>query len=121
MCFIIHSAMVLYSFVNALILFWCLGAFNITREAQRRSQEAQMTVDGTNRYIQESQNVRERVEKMLEDNMDDFNKTLQNNQNALKELDMDVMELSGKITEINTMVMHFHWVFYNDCGKFCQS
>jgi prefoldin subunit 5 len=67
-----------------------------------------MMVDGTNRYIQESQDTRERVERMLEDNMEDFNKTLQNNQNALKDLDMDVMELSGKITEINTMVSLCH-------------
>lgn len=63
-----------------------------------------MMVDGTNRYLQDSENVRERVEKMLEENMEAFNNSLETNQKSLKDLDMDVMELSGQIAEINTMV-----------------
>lgn len=66
-----------------------------------------MMVDGTNRYLQDSENVRERVEKMLEENMEDFNNSLEANQKSLKDLDMDVMELSGQIAEINTMVCFF--------------
>lgn len=63
-----------------------------------------MMVDGTDKYIQDSSDVRKRVENMLKDNMVEYNKSLEENQNALKDLDMEVMELSGKITEINTMV-----------------
>lgn len=80
------------------------GAFNITKEAQLRSREAQMIVDGTNRYIEESQEVRERVETMLEQNMADFNRSLEENEKALRDLDNEVIELSSKITDINTMV-----------------
>ncbi|KAL4226155.1 Laminin subunit beta-1 [Mactra antiquata] len=80
------------------------GAFNITKEADRASKEAQAIVDGTARYIQESQDVREQVENMLKDNMNDFDNSLKENQEALTKLDGEVNDLSGKITDINSMV-----------------
>ena len=80
------------------------GAFNITKEAQIRSQEAQMIVDGTKDTIEDSENVRGRVEKMLEENEDEFNRRLNENQEAIDELNEEVTELSDKITDINNMV-----------------
>lgn len=81
-----------------------IGAFNITREAQLRSQEAQQMVDGTNKYLQDSSNVRAQVENMLQNSMANFNDSLIRNQEALRELDAEVKDLSDKIQDINTKV-----------------
>ena len=80
------------------------GAFNITKEAQIRSQEAQAIVDGTKDTIDDSENVRSRVEKMLEENEEEFNRKLSENQDDLDDLNEEVTELSDKITDINMMV-----------------
>lgn len=80
------------------------GAFNITKEAQIRSQEAQTIVDGTKDTIDDSENVRSRVEKMLEENEEEFNRKLSENQDDLDDLNEEVTELSDKITDINMMV-----------------
>jgi len=80
------------------------GAYNITREAQQRSQAAQNMVDGTNRYLDDSKAVRERVEKLLEDNLAGFNDSIEENRAALGELNTEITDLSDKIQGINTMV-----------------
>ena len=85
-------------------IIYIVGAFNITREAQLRSQEAQLMVDGTNKYLQDSSNVRGQVENMLQNSMVDFNNSLELNQQALSDLDADVKVLSGKIVDINAKV-----------------
>ena len=80
------------------------GAFNITREAQLRSQDAQALVDGTAKYLADSAEVRGRVESLLEVSLRDFNASLDSNMEELRKLDADVIALSDKITDINTMV-----------------
>ncbi|WAR26302.1 LAMB1-like protein [Mya arenaria] len=81
-----------------------LGAINITREAEQRSLQAQSVVDGTNKYLDDSAAVRGRVEKILEDNLSDFNTSIENNQEALRELDDKVSMLSDMLPEINGKV-----------------
>lgn len=93
-----------YKLTNWDILPSLAGAFNITREAQLRSQEAQQMVDGTNKYLQDSSNVRAQVETMLQNSMATFNESLERNQEALRDLNVEVEELSNKIQDINTMV-----------------
>ncbi|XP_052780094.1 laminin subunit beta-1-like [Mya arenaria] len=80
------------------------GAINITREAEQRSLQAQSVVDGTNKYLDDSAAVRGRVEKILEDNLSDFNTSIENNQEALRELDDKVSMLSDMLPEINGKV-----------------
>lgn len=61
-------------------------------------------VDGTNKYLQDSSNVRAQVETMLQNSMATFNESLERNQEALRDLNVEVEELSNKIQDINTMV-----------------
>ena len=82
------------------------GAFNITKEAKIRSEEAQAIVDSTKDIIDDSENVRDRVEKMLEENQEEFNNKLTENQESLANLNEEVTELSNKITDINNMVRY---------------
>ena len=77
-----------------------------------------MIVDGTKDTIEDSENVRGRVEKMLEENEDEFNRRLNENQEAIDELNEEVTELSDKITDINNMVSGktpFYYTSYLSC------
>ena len=80
------------------------GAFNITKEAQLRSQRAQDIVDATKDSLTRSEGVRSQAEQLILDNMGDFNRSLTANQEALDKIDEEVMSLSGKVTDINMMV-----------------
>jgi len=80
------------------------GAYNITKEAELRSAEAKMMVESSDKFVENSAEVRARVENMLEENIEAFNASLAENQNALDNLNEEVEGLSMKITEINSMV-----------------
>jgi septal ring factor EnvC (AmiA/AmiB activator) len=81
-----------------------LGAFNSTRESQRRSQLAQRKVDGTQSTVDESMKTRDVVERMIEDNEDSFNQKITENQQDLDEVDGQIGGLEDKIAELNKIV-----------------
>ena len=80
------------------------GAFNITKEAEKRSREAQQVVDGTSRHLAESEQVRQRTEDLISQRQADFDEQLERNKQSLDSLDSDVSELSGRLADINNMV-----------------
>ncbi|KAK6176840.1 hypothetical protein SNE40_015066 [Patella caerulea] len=83
------------------------GALNITRQAERRSQEAQRKVDGTAPIIADSERTRKRVEDLIAQNGANFNENLKRNQDDLDDLDNKVTSLGGRISDLNNLV----------CGK----
>ena len=91
-----------------------VGAFNITKEAERRSREAQQVVDGTSRHLTESERIRQRTEDLISQRQADFVDQMERNQQNLDSLDSDVSELSGRLADINNMVCL--WL-----GRLCSS
>ncbi|ESO91420.1 hypothetical protein LOTGIDRAFT_209765 [Lottia gigantea] len=83
------------------------GALNITREAERRSQDAQRLVDSTSPLLTDSERTRRRVEDLISQNGAQFDDKLKRNKAELDKLDNKVTDLGGRIANINNMV----------CGK----
>lgn len=80
------------------------GAFNITKEAEKRSREAQQVVDGTARRLAESEQIRQRTEDLINQRQADFDDQLERNRQNLDSLDSDVSDLSARLSDINNMV-----------------
>ncbi|KAK7490606.1 hypothetical protein BaRGS_00018209 [Batillaria attramentaria] len=79
------------------------GAFNITKEAERRSREAQQVVDGTARHLADSERTRQRVEDLISARQSSFEAQVADNEQALNSLDRDVSDLSSRLSNINNM------------------
>ena len=82
------------------------GALNLTRDAARRSQDAQNRVLQSKASLTSSENIRRRVEEMLAKAEIEANEGQTVNEDLLKELDAKVVELNAKIPGLNSMV-HF--------------
>ncbi|XP_069142073.1 laminin subunit beta-1-like [Argopecten irradians] len=80
------------------------GAFNITKEAQQRSQMAQAKIDSTENTMRESERIRQETEQLLADGQDRFDNQIEENRNNLASLDASVSGLSNRIADINEMV-----------------
>lgn len=80
------------------------GALNLTREAQRRSQEAQNRVLQSTASLAESEKIRKRVEDQLAAEEVSLQSGQNGNENLLKDLDAKVIELNANIPGLNTMV-----------------
>lgn len=80
------------------------GAYNITREAQQRSQRAQAKVDSTQMILDESERIRAETEQLLQDGQERFDNQLTENKNNLASLDASVNGLSSRVADINEMV-----------------
>ncbi|XP_033744359.1 laminin subunit beta-2-like [Pecten maximus] len=80
------------------------GAFNITKEAQQRSQMAQAKIDNTESIMVESERIRQETEELLENGQERFDNQLAENRNNLASLDASVSGLSNRIADINEMV-----------------
>lgn len=80
------------------------GALNLTRDAQRRSQEAQNRILQSTASLSKSQEIRGRVENMLNQTEIDIAAGQVENEDLLAELDATVVELNSKIPGLNSMV-----------------
>ncbi len=80
------------------------GAYNSTKESQRRSLAAQSRVDDTENTVRESEYVRNQVEDLIADNQDDFDRQYQDNEQSVRDIDTQLDRLDDKITDLNGMV-----------------
>lgn len=80
------------------------GAFNITKDAQRRSQAAADKVQDTRGILHESAGHRHRTERLLDRAADQYNVTFQENEAALNRITDKIGELEDRIPDINEMV-----------------
>ena len=76
----------------------------MTREAQKRSQEAQNSILQSTASLTKSQEIRGRVENMLNQTEIDIATGQVQNEDLLTELDATVVELNSKIPGLNSMV-----------------
>lgn len=77
-----------------------------------KSRQAQRIVDGTQGTLDNSATTRQQVEDMLAQNMDEFNRRIQDNENNLNSIDNKVNGLGSQIADLNEMVcMSFSIMF----------
>lgn len=92
------------------------GAYNSTLDSYRRSQEAQDQVDRTSGIVRQSQSLREKVDDLIDNGQDTFNKEFEDNEIKLRELDQVAKEQDGKITGLNEKVCDGHG---DPCDSLC--
>ncbi|XP_013782951.1 laminin subunit beta-1-like [Limulus polyphemus] len=80
------------------------GAFNITKDAQRRSRAAEGQVKDATPLIYDSERQRRRTENLLEQAQGGYNKSYEENEAALNDIADQLDRLEGGITDINNMV-----------------
>ena len=108
-----HCLKVTFTFNNVRYLRYLLlslfsGAFNSTRESQHRSQLAQHKVDRTADTIDQSMQIRDQVERLIDNYEDSFHEKISENQQDLDEIDGQIGGLEDKIAQLNKIVCSAH-------------
>ncbi|KAF4532826.1 hypothetical protein B566_EDAN002677 [Ephemera danica] len=80
------------------------GALNLTREAQRRSHEAQQNADDTKALIDDSERHYRRTEGLIGRSAEQFRQTRDDNDKLLKNLSERLDSLEEEIPELNEFV-----------------
>lgn len=80
------------------------GAFNLTRDAQRRSAEANVKVLGTGSVIGSSANKRSSTEDLLNNFGAKYNQSFNSNEEGLVNLARQIKNLEDSVPDINNLV-----------------
>lgn len=80
------------------------GAFNLTRDAQKRSTEAQIKVRGTESLTTQSANKRSETDDMLSRYALQYNQSFSSNEQGLAGLARLITDLENNIPQVNNMV-----------------
>lgn len=80
------------------------GAYNLTKEAHRKSQSAKQTITNSAPILQQSEQLRKLTSKMLEDASVNYNENRVNNDGALSAIRRDIASLEKQIPEVNSLV-----------------
>ncbi|XP_006825989.1 laminin subunit beta-1-like [Saccoglossus kowalevskii] len=80
------------------------GAFNSIKESQNKSQMAQDKVDATEPIIEESEEIRDELNKLIKDRQDELDQNQKDNEDALNDLDNQLAGLEAKLKDVNEMV-----------------
>ena len=81
-----------------------VGAFNSTKESQRRSEEAQIRVDATTDTVAESADTRKEMEDLITDSKDEFDRKFNENEKNLKDIDNKLEEMDDNLVDLNEQV-----------------
>jgi len=94
--------------------FDCIGAYDSIRDSHNRSINAQRKVDSSDVILDRSEDVRDEVDKLIQEHTDNFEQEFDENQEQLEDLNNDLNKVNGKITDLNNIVspcpgdMFFH-------------
>lgn len=80
------------------------GAFNITKEAQRRSRLAEQRIRDTIPVIYQSETKRRQTERLLDQASGRYNASYTDNEAALNDISKQISMLEGEIPNINNLV-----------------
>ena len=80
------------------------GAYNLTKEAHRKSQSAKQTITNSAPILQQSEQLRKLTSKMLEDASVNYNENRVSNDGALSAIRRDIASLEKQIPEVNSLV-----------------
>lgn len=80
------------------------GAYNSTKESQRRSAAAQAKVDRTDRIIRDSEYIRNQVDDLISNRQDEFDRQFRENEQSARDVDNQLNRLDDKIVDLNEMV-----------------
>ncbi len=81
-----------------------LGAFNSTKESERRSRAAQRKVDDAGGLVRDSESIRQQVDDLLSAQQSDFDRQYRENEGALRDLNDEVQRLDDDIIDLNEAV-----------------
>ena len=94
------------------------GAFNITRDAQRRSRASEQRIRETMPILYESERNRRQTERLLDQVSLRYNTSLVDNEAAIGDLSRQISSLEDKIPNINQMVCDGRGTVTN-CDTLC--
>lgn len=94
------------------------GAFNITRDAQRRSRASEQRIRETMPILYESERNRRQTERLLDQVAGRYNATIGDNDAAINDLSRQISLLEDKIPNINQMVCDGRGTVSN-CDTLC--
>ena len=80
------------------------GAYNITRESLRRSQQAEQKVDDAMDTVADSERVRQGVDDLLNRGQQEFDRKYQDNEDSIAQIKGGVFDLNDKIVDLNEVV-----------------
>ncbi|KAI1305823.1 Laminin subunit beta-1 [Halotydeus destructor] len=95
------------------------GAFNLTRDAQRRSAEAGLRVRSTQSVTGQSAIKRSDTESMLENYGSRYNQTYRGNEQGLEGLDARIRQLENNVPDINNYVCDGRGSIDQPCDALC--
>ena len=82
------------------------GAFNSTKESQRRSQVAATKVEGAGGLVRDSESIRQQVDDLLNAQQDEFDRQYRQNEGDLRDINDQVQRLDDKIIDLNEAVSY---------------
>ena len=98
------------------------GAFNSTKESQRRSRVAARKVDEAGGLVRDSESIRQQVDDLLDDRQDEFDRQYRQNEGDLQDLNDQVLRLDDKIIDLNEAVsLQFIALYLLGSTKTCIS
>ncbi len=80
------------------------GAFNSTKESERRSRAAQRKVDDAGSLVGDSESIRQQVDDLLNARQSDFDDQYRENEENLRDLNDQVQRLDDDIIDLNEAV-----------------
>jgi len=80
------------------------GAYNSTKESQRRSRDAAKKVEDAGSLVRDSEVIRGQIDDLLDSRQDDFDQQYRENENNLRDLNNQVQRLDDKIIDLNEEV-----------------
>lgn len=94
------------------------GAFNITRDAQRRSRASEQRIRETMPILYESERKRRQTERLLEQVSGRYNASFNDNEASLNDISRQISLLEDKIPNINELVCDGRGTVSN-CDTLC--
>jgi coxsackievirus/adenovirus receptor len=94
------------------------GAFNITKDAQRRSRASEQRIRGTMPILYESERKRVQTERLLDQVAGRYNASFNDNEASLNDISRQISQLEDRIPNINELVCDGRGTVSN-CDTLC--
>ena len=102
-----------------MIFILILGAFNSTQESLRRSREAERMVENALDIVSESEDTRDDVSRLIEDNRQSFEDQYRENRQNIYEVSLRINSTHDNITILNEMVCDSEFYDDDQCDAQC--
>lgn len=94
------------------------GAYQLIKDAQRRSKAAEQQIKDSYNILDESENKRKNTERLIEQAKDRYNLTFQENEQALSGVVTDIAKMEAGLPNINHLVCD-EFSTIDNCNTLC--